>query len=90
VHSTPESILENMRHSPPKDDQWALQRLASFLTKVKIGMVTAGLGNGELKKMGIVRHATLADALQHNLGVYGPRARVLVIKNPDFLILNAR
>jgi hypothetical protein len=40
--------------------------------------------------MGIRRQDTLQEALDQGLREYGAEARVLVIKNPDSLILNAR
>ena len=87
----PASLLKQMRCSPTQDDQWSIQRLAFFLTRIKIGLVSSGLaGNGELSLMGIRRQDTLQQALDQGLREYGDKARVLVIKNPDFLILNAR
>jgi nickel-dependent lactate racemase len=87
----PAALLRQMRSSPTQDDQWSIQRMAFFLTQVKIVMVSSGLaGNGELSLMGIRRQDSLQQALDQALREYGVEARVLVIKNPDALILNAR
>jgi nickel-dependent lactate racemase len=89
-HQSPTALLEAMRASPPMDDQWSVQRLAFFLTRLSVGMVSSGLRNGELARVGIRQHPSLQDALGHSLREHGPHARVLVVKNPDYLILNAR
>jgi nickel-dependent lactate racemase len=90
AHSDPASLLEHMRTSPAQDDQWSVQRLAFFLTRIRIGMVSSGLRNGDLSSLGIGRYDTMQQALDQSLRDHGAGARVLVIKNPDFLILNAR
>jgi nickel-dependent lactate racemase len=87
---TPQAILQHLRSVPPQDDQWSVQRLAFFLTRIRIALVSTGLGAAALQKIGMGHYATLQQALEAGLRDYGSAARVLVIKNPDFLILNAR
>jgi nickel-dependent lactate racemase len=87
----PACLLRQMRCSPTQDDQWTIQRMAFFLTRCRIMIVSSGLaGSGELSVMGIRCMDTLQRALDQALWDYGAKARVLVIKNPDSLILNAR
>ncbi len=89
-HSDPLSVLQHLSTSPAQDDQWSVQRLAFFLTRIKIGIVSSGLRDGDLSSLGISRHETMQQALDRALLQHGADARVAVIKSPDFLILNAR
>ncbi len=88
--ASPQAVLEHLRTSPPQDDQWSVQRLAFFLTKVRVALVTTGLAAAELQSMGLGHYGSLQQALDNAFREYGRDARVLVVKNPDFQILNVR
>jgi len=84
--SSPEEVLNYLRNSPPHEGQWAVQHLAYFLTQVELGVVTKGISKAIVEKLKLKYFEILKDAFSYALSKYGQNMRILIIKNPDFII----
>ncbi|MGB9857426.1 MAG: nickel-dependent lactate racemase [Dictyoglomaceae bacterium] len=84
--SSGEEILEYLKHSSPKEEQWAVQHLAYFLTHGEIGLVTRGISEEDVKRLKMKYFENLKNAISYAFNKYGENIRILIIKKPDFVI----
>jgi nickel-dependent lactate racemase len=87
---SPSDILNFLKHSPPEEDQWSAQRLAYYLTKIDVAIVTNGIAKEDLGKSKMSYFSTMDDALHDAFNRFGQDMRIMVIRNPDYLILNVK
>jgi len=87
---TPDEMLEHLRTSAPVEQQWAAQRLAFYVTQRDIGIVTDGIEKQTAKRLRMRYFNTLQQAVDEFLAKHGTDAKVLIIKNTDFLLLKVK
>ena len=87
---TPDKMREYLRTSAPVEQQWAAQRLAFYVTKRDIAIVTQGIDKQTAEKLRMKYYNTLQQAVDQSLAKHGTDAKVLIIKSAGFLLLKAR
>lgn len=88
-YKKPEKVLNYLENNPPLPEQWAAQFLASFLLRTHLVIITSRAVKKKLQRLGITCFDSVQEAVDHFV-LENKDAKIVVIKNPDFLIPNLK
>lgn len=88
-YKTADGVLDHLENSPVEIGQWAAQFLAAFIKRVNIVFVTEGLTYEQMDILGIKNNNSAKGAIEKVLKENN-KAKIAIIKEPDFLIVNVK
>jgi len=87
---SPDALLEHLRSSAPVEQQWAAQRLAFYVRERDVCIVTQGLEKQDVEQFRMKYFRKLQQGIDEMISRHGDDAKILIIKKPDFLLLEIK
>ncbi|MBK5242949.1 nickel-dependent lactate racemase [Clostridium sp.] len=84
------AALESLKDQKPFEGQWAVQCLLESCIACHLCIVSSGLDEKDISQLDLQYFSTLAAALSFANATQGDNAKIVLVENPETLILNVK